>query len=72
MSRTESYRGTDPNRKSKATPVLPNPVTSSSIVRWIMSVLDLAGINTTCNTFKAHSVRGALALAAVSAGLTTN
>ena len=33
-------------------------------------MLDLAGIDT--NTFKAHSVRGASALAAVSAGLTTN
>ena len=33
-------------------------------------MLDLAGIDT--NTFKAHSVRGASASAAVSAGLTTN
>ena len=33
-------------------------------------MLDLAGIDT--NTFKAHSVRGSSALAAVSAGLTTN
>ena len=35
-----------------------------------MSMLDLAGIDT--KTFKAHSVRGASASAAASAGLTTN
>ena len=33
-------------------------------------MLDLAGINT--KTFKAHSVRGASASAAASAGITTN
>ena len=73
MSRTESFRGTGPDRKSKLllSYVKPhNPISSSSIARWIISMLDLAGINT--KTFKAHSVRGASASAAASAGITTN
>ena len=38
--------------------------------RRIMSMLDLAGIDT--KTFKAHPVRSATASAAASAGITTN
>ena len=55
------------NRKSKLllSYIKPhNPITSSSITRWIMSMLDLAEIDT--KTFKAHSC------ASASSGLTTN
>ena len=47
-----------------------NPVSSSSIAKWILSTLQSAGIDAT--TFKAHSVRSASASAAASAGITTN
>ena len=73
MTRTESFRRTGNDRKTKLflSYVQPhNPVTSSSIVRWILSTLQSAGIDTT--TFKAHSVRDASASAATSAGITTN
>ena len=73
MTRTESFRRTGNDRKTKLflSYVQPhNPVTSSSIVRWILSTLQSAGIDTT--TFKAHSVRGASASAATSAGITTS
>ena len=46
------------------------PVTSSTIARWIKSVLTKSGIDT--NTFKAHSVRSAAVSSAASAGMTTN
>jgi len=41
-------------------------ITSSTIARWLRSVLDLAGIDT--QYFKAHSFRGASASAAASGG----
>ena len=47
-----------------------NPVTSSTIARWIKSVLTKSGIDT--GIFKAHSVRGAAASAAAREGVTTN
>ena len=47
-----------------------NPVSSSTISRWLKSVLTKAGIDT--SIFKAHSVRGASTSAAASAGVTTN
>ena len=47
-----------------------NPVTSSTIARWIKSVLTKSGINT--DIFKAHSVRSAATSAAANAGVTTN
>ena len=47
-----------------------NPVSPSTIARWLKSVLTKAGIDT--NIFKAHSVRGASTSAAASAGVTTN
>ena len=53
ISRTESFRGTGPDRKSKLflSYIKPhNPISSSSIARWIRFMLDLAGIDTT--TFK--------------------
>ena len=46
------------------------PITSSSIARWITSLLKLAGIDT--ETFKAHSKSSISASVAASAGLTTN
>ena len=46
-----------------------NPVTSSTIARWIKCFLSKAGIDTTI--FKAHSVRGASTSAAANAGVTT-
>ena len=46
------------------------PVTSSTIARWIKSVLTKSGIDT--NTFKAHSTRCAAASSAANAGITTN
>ena len=46
------------------------PVASSTIARWLKSVLEKAGIDTTI--FKAHSIRGASTSAAASAGVTTN
>ena len=47
-----------------------NPVTSSTIARWIKSVLTKSGINT--DIFKAHSVRCAATSAAAKEGVTTN
>ena len=44
-------------------------VTSSSIARWLRTVLDLAGIDT--SIFKAHSTRGASVSAAKNLGVTT-
>ena len=73
LHRTESFRGTGSDRKSKLllSYVKPhNPITSSSVARWLMSMLTSAGIDT--STFKAHSVRGASVSAAASAGLTSN
>ena len=46
------------------------PVSSSTITRWLKTMLSKAGINT--DTFKAHSVRSASVTAAANAGITTN
>jgi len=73
VSRTESYRGSGSERKTKLflSYIKPhNPISSSSIARWILAILGLAGIDT--NKFKAHSTRSASASAAASAGVTTN
>ena len=67
VSRTESYRNTDPTGRPDSSH---NLISSSSITRWILVMLNLAGIDT-CS-FKAHSVRSASASAAASAGVTTN
>ena len=45
------------------------PVASSTIARWLKSVLASAGVDT--HTFSAHSTRGASTSAASMAGLTT-
>jgi len=47
-----------------------NPVTSSTIARWIKSILTKSGINT--EIFKAHSTRSAAVSSAANAGITTN
>ena len=44
-------------------------VTSASIARWLKTVLEQAGINT--SIFKAHSTRGASVSAAKNMGVTT-
>ena len=46
------------------------PVTSSTIARWLKTCLSEAGINT--EMFKAHSVRGASSSTAATAGVTTS
>ena len=46
-----------------------DPVTGSTIARWLKTCLTEAGINT--EIFKAHSVRGASSSTAASAGVTT-
>ena len=45
------------------------PVSSSTLARWLKSMLEKAGIDT--GIFKAHSVRGAATSAAAGAGVTT-
>ena len=72
VSRTESYRGSGSDKtKLFLSYIKPhNPILSSSIARWILAILSLAGIDT--NKFKAHSIRSASALAAASAGVTKN
>ena len=45
------------------------PVCSSTLARWLKSLLDKAGIDT--SIFKAHSTRSAAASAAASTGITT-
>ena len=45
-------------------------VTSSTIARWLKSLLEAAGIDT--SVFTAHSVRGASASAPANMGITTN
>ena len=45
-------------------------VTSSTIARWLKSLLEAAGIDT--SVFTAHSVRGASSSVAANLGITTN
>ena len=46
------------------------PVTSSTVARWLKSLLELAGVDT--SIFSAHSTRGASASMASRMGVTTN
>jgi len=70
LARTESLRG-EGNDKLLLSYVKPHsPISSSSVARWITTLLKSAGIDT--DTFKSHSVRSASATAAASAGITTN
>ena len=70
ISRTEYFRseGRDKLLLSYAKPY--NPISSSSVARWIVTLLKLARVDT--DTFKSHSTRSASASAAASAGITTN
>jgi len=70
VTRTESFR-CEGKEKLLLSYVKPhNPIASSSVARWIVTMLKLAGIDT--DTFKSHSVRSASATAAASAGITIN
>ena len=70
VARTESFRG-EGKEKLLLSFIKPhNPISSSSVARWIVTLLKLAGVDT--DTFKSHSVRSASATAAASAGITTN
>ena len=72
----EYEKQADPKRQAGDTQLLiavirpHKPVTSSTIARWIKSVLTNAGIDTAI--FKAHSVRSAATSAASEAGLSTS
>ena len=46
------------------------PICSSTLARWLKSLLERAGIDT--GIFKAHSVRGATTSAAARTGVTTS
>ena len=73
VSRTESFRGTGSDRKTKLflSYIKPHsPISSSSIARWILAMLSLAGID--ASSFKAHSFRSSSVSAAASAGVSTN
>ena len=67
--RTEAFR--EHTSKLFIATIKPHqPVSSSTIARWLKTMLSKAGINT--DTFKAHSVRSASVTAAANAGITTN
>ena len=68
--KTESFRAQGERTKLFLAVVKPHkPISSSTLARWLKSVLEKAGIDT--GIFKAHSVRGAATSAAASAGVTT-
>ena len=70
LSRTESLRGEEKDKLLLSYVKPHNPISSSSVARWIVNLLNLARIDT--DTFKSHSMRSASASAAPSAGITTN
>ena len=73
ITRTESFRDAGQEKRSKlllSYIKTHNAITSSSVARWILSMLNLAGVDT--NQFKAHSTRSASISAAASARVTTN
>ena len=70
---TDSLRGTGDERITQLfiSYIKPhNPVTSSTIARWLKTILEQSGIDTTI--FKAHSTRAASVSAATQRGITTN
>ena len=70
VSKTEAYRGSGSNRKTKLflSYIKPhNPISSSPIARWILAMLSLA--DTDSEKFKAHSTSTS---GAATAGITTN
>ena len=71
--RTESFRTGENEEQTRLflAVVKPHkPVCSSTLARWLKSLLDKAGIDT--NIFKAHSTRSAAASAAANTGITTS
>ena len=71
--KTESFRvqeDTERTRLFLTVVKLHKPISSSTLARWLKSLLEKAGIGT--GVFKAHSVRGAVASAAANAGITTS
>lgn len=68
-SRTAPYRGGE--QKLFLALIKPyKAVTSSTMARWLKSLLEAAGINT--SVFTAHSVRGASSSVAANLGVTKN
>ena len=68
--RTKEFRKEEGSNPLFLTTIRPHNVASSStIARWLRSILEKAGIDT--SIFKAHSVRGAAVTAASNAGVTT-
>ena len=68
--RTASFREGQGSSALFLTTIKPHsPAASSTIARWLKSLLGKAGIDTAI--FKAHSVRGAAATSAHNAGITT-
>ena len=68
---TEQFRKTEEQQKLFIATIRPHkPVAASTIARWLRTVLERAGIDTTI--FKAHSTRGASVSAAANAGITTS
>jgi len=70
VTRTESFKG-EGKEKLLLSFVKPhNPTSTSSVARWIVTLLKSAGIDT--DIFKSHSVRSVSATAVASAGIMTN
>ena len=68
--RTRNLRVTDTQSKLFLGVIRPHrPVAPSTIARWLRTVMEKAGIDT--SVFKAHSTRGAATTAAANAGITT-
>ena len=68
--RTQEFRRDEGSNPLLLTTIRPHNVASSStIARWLKSILGKAGIDT--SIFKAHPVRGAAVTAASNAGITT-
>jgi len=70
VARTEYLRGEGKDKLLLSYVKPHSPISSSSVARWIVTLIKSAGIDT--DTFKSHSVRSASATAAASAGITTN
>ena len=70
-NRTASHRGTEYSYRLFLSFIGPfQAITSSTIARWLKSLLESTGINT--SVFNAHSVHGASSTAAANLGITTN
>ncbi|CAB3991639.1 Integrase recombinase xerD [Paramuricea clavata] len=66
--KTKEFRSVDEHNKLFLSHILPhNPVSSSTLARWIKSMLQLAGADT--SIFTAHSLRGAATTEALNHGV---